>query len=159
MNTVEQSPHPEPPDGRRDEGPSTIELISQGFSFTQICFMTGKTRGAVAGAVWRMKNPEKSRENSRRYRAHGAVEKKPKAKQERRTKTMFFFDHEIKEIALTEAPVEPLLVPIWDLEATNCRWSYGDVRDPDAHRFCGRPKERGSYCGGHARLAYYTPPK
>lgn len=39
----------------------------------------------------------------------------------------------------------------------DCRWPYGDPRDPD-FSLCGRPSERGAYCAAHAARAYQRVP-
>ena len=41
-------------------------------------------------------------------------------------------------------------VHLYDLEGHHCRWP----RDEDKSRYCGEPKERGSYCAEHGALAY-----
>ena len=129
---------------------SILSYVDQGFNYSQIAAITGRTRNAVAGAVWRARTPGCVKKPS----AAKVESKPPKVKREARKKGWFRPCFDKQEIDLPKAPAEPILVPIWELQGFHCRWSFGDVKDPEEHRFCGLPKERGAYCAQHARLAY-----
>ncbi len=40
----------------------------------------------------------------------------------------------------------------------DCRWPYGDPGDT-GFSLCGRPSERGAFCGAHAAIAYRPVPQ
>lgn len=53
--------------------------------------------------------------------------------------------------------VEPLRVPLFELESHMCRWPIGDPRMED-FAFCGLPQVEGrSYCSQHCGRAYQKP--
>lgn len=52
--------------------------------------------------------------------------------------------------------VDPLMVPLVNLDPDMCRFPCGDPRE-DGFGYCGHPKEQGSYCGFHAAIAYTAP--
>ncbi|TPN11688.1 GcrA family cell cycle regulator [Mesorhizobium sp. B2-1-2] len=52
--------------------------------------------------------------------------------------------------------VEPLMVSLLDLRANQCAFPIGDPLEP-SFGLCGHPKEQGSYCRAHARIAYQAP--
>lgn len=46
---------------------------------------------------------------------------------------------------------------ILSVHRTDCRWPYGEPGDA-AFSLCGRPSERGAFCGAHAAIAYRPAP-
>ena len=137
---------------------SILSYVDQGLSYAQIATITGRTRNVVAGAVWRARHvkvetkPPKVKKS--KVETKPPKVKPPKVKPEARKKGWFRPCFDKQEIDLPKAEAAPILVPIWELQGFHCRWSFGDVKDPEEHRFCGLPKERGAYCAQHARLAY-----
>lgn len=47
--------------------------------------------------------------------------------------------------------IPPLLNSVLELTGNNCAYPYGMGK---AHKFCGRPREFGSFCAEHAFLCY-----
>lgn len=64
-----------------------------------------------------------------------------------------------KAMRETPSEVEPLMIPLLDLEPHHCRWPIGDV-GADDFGFCGHPKRAGvSYCEFHATIAFNGIPR
>lgn len=51
---------------------------------------------------------------------------------------------------------EPINIKFKDLTSMSCRYVVNDGR-PENFIFCGALKERGPYCGAHARICYNVP--
>ena len=129
-----------------------LGYVNDGMAYSRIAEITGRTRNAIAGAVWRLRNPE--HKAGVQPQAPGSGQTQTHAKPQARTRGWARPCFDKKEVDLPPAPTEPVLVPIWELQGFHCRWSFGDVKDPWTHRFCGLPKEKGSYCAEHGALAY-----
>lgn len=96
-----------------------------------------------------------------------APDKKPDATTATKSRTFAFGGGPQTFKGLPDEPyvetVEDLVIPLAErktiqtLEAGDCRWPIGDVRNPDFH-FCGKEKLPGiSYCEHHARKAFAAP--
>ena len=52
------------------------------------------------------------------------------------------------------APEGPGLATILTLRPFQCKWPIGEGEDMT---YCGRQRERGSYCAHHARIGFQAP--
>jgi hypothetical protein len=125
-----------------------LELFDK-YSNSRIALMMGATsRNAVAGIAQRMglkKTKPMPAEKKKRVRNR----RKPMTEQEKAIRRM---PKPIQEIIHGD-DIPPLLDSIAGLRSDNCAYPYG-VRD---FKFCGRPREQGSFCGAHALLCYQPP--
>ena len=125
------------------------KLWQEGLSASQVARQLGGTsRNAVIGKLHRLgiadrptpvrfRSPGRSAE--RRLpngRAGGAV---------RRSGRSLTFEPMVAELAPGAT--------MQTLTAASCRWPIGDPRDPD-FGYCGRARSDGSYCQGHAQMAF-----
>lgn len=104
----------------------------------------GCTRNAVSGAAHRFglrkvepnrpPKPPKPRKRRKLTEQEKAIRRKPKV---------------MSEIIKGEDML-PLLDSIQGLTSENCAYPYGVM----AFKFCGRPRDRGSFCEAHANLCY-----
>lgn len=122
-------------------------LWTQGLSAAEVARrLGGVTRNAVIGKVWRLRlsggrppgppRPVRVARSPRRRRSRGVRRVGPGP----------------LEAQPAWTPGSGLVADLLDLRPGDCRWPVGDPREP-GFAFCGRPAERGPYCGGHGRLA------
>lgn len=57
-----------------------------------------------------------------------------------------------------QALAESILVELWSVKDSRCRFPYGEPSDVDSFRFCGAPKANDSpYCWAHHCLGHTNP--
>jgi GcrA cell cycle regulator len=157
-----------------------IALWQKGLPASQICVELGITRNAVAGKLHRFKlsgRIDKKNIDERLMAISEQARKDKVARLPELTKQkppeITLYKIEDKLIPLAKVNTEPVSNPVnfvfhkeapapvgkpisfEKLTPKSCRYviNSGDVKD---FLFCGKPKERGSYCEGHAKLCYYT---
>ena len=156
-----------------DWTPARVEklkaLWASGLPASEIAPQLGVTRSGVLGKVYRLRLPP------REPRKSGMT--KPKAKRgtrkdgglsqrlaRARGKSRGFFHNTRKDpadklppalpIREPEPLLPPLMTPLMDLTAGQCRWPFGDPKE-STFGFCGHPRQEPfSYCVHHSRLAY-----
>jgi GcrA cell cycle regulator len=128
-----------------DRKKQLMELWDQ-YSNSQIGAVIGCSRNAVSGAAHRLglkKEPKKAsksprpRQRKKLTEEEKAIRRKPKL---------------MADIIKGE-DLLPLLDSIVELRSDECAYPYGVM----SFKFCGRPRDRGSFCEAHAQLCYQPP--
>ena len=157
-----------------------IQLWQKGFPASHIAKELGITRNSVAGKLHRFKisgRIEKKNIDERLLSIKEDARKNEVArlselsKQQPQKVSLYKIEEKLIPLAhvQTESVCEPVsLIKCEEIHASSskpikfekltsrsCRYviNNGDVKD---FLFCGKPKERGSYCEDHAKLCYYT---
>ena len=157
-----------------------IELWQTGIPASQIANVLGITRNSVAGKLHRFKisgRIEKKNIDTRLLAIKEQVRKSDTNRSSELTKQkppeVSLYKIEDKLIPLAKVNAEPVGSPVnfvfhkevpapvgnpikfEKLTSKSCRYiiNSGEVKN---FLFCGKPKERGAYCEGHAKLCYYT---
>jgi hypothetical protein len=157
-----------------------IELWQTGLPASQIANALGITRNSVAGKLHRFKisgRIEKKNIDTRLLAIKEQVRKSDTNRSAELTKQKIpevsLYKIEDKLIPLAKVNAEPVgklvnfvfhkevpapvkgSIKFADLTSKSCRYvvNSGDIKD---FLFCGKLKERGSYCEEHAKLCYYT---
>lgn len=145
-----------------DENAKLIEFAKEGRSSGYAAKALGRSRCAVLGRAKRMRLRFKGGTFSAKARNAAPQELKIKTVKQHLhagniagKKESRQHDPEFKHVTPAVA-VEPLLVSLLDLRANQCRFPIGDPLK-GGFGFCGHPKEQGSYCRAHARIAYTAP--
>ena len=106
----------------------------------------GTTRNAVAGRAFRIglkkekqcvAGQPRIRKKTRLTEAEKAIRKAPKLERQ----------------IVKGNQIPPLIDSALELTPKKCAYPYGD----NGFQFCGRPRERGSFCEFHASLCYVEP--
>jgi len=124
----------------------------------------GITRSAVLGKVHRLglsegrpgRPPPRRAATVRAGRAPAIAPRPPAAGPPAAAGTPSVTDASVVRAA-PAAPPRPVAGPdILTVRPGQCRWPYGEPGGGLV--LCGRPVERGAYCGGHAAMGYRAPP-
>lgn len=130
---------------------TTTEMWKAGCSARDIANRIGKSRNAVLGMLFRrgITRPSWSRMSDvmLRHRIKGRKIAKEKAAK-------------VRDNPTPPKGVTPLLRPLLELGACQCRYPYGGHADPGEMRFCAiLCSGPGVYCSYHAKICYTSPAK
>ena len=149
-----------------DERVETLkELWASGQSGNQIARkLGGVSRNAVIGKIHRLGLSHRTVANRDRP-------PKKRRKSRRPARTIYSPKHNIRSADFSAGPplAQPMdttdidpptdkLVALFDLNDHICCWPVGHPGD-EGFGFCGRGRERGSYCEAHAQIAYRGAPE
>lgn len=142
----------------------SIELVkklwAEGVSASIIAARIGGiTRSSVLGKVHRLRLPLSrsaskggGSHKSERLARHRPVRFRPtRVHPEARIRKVAKPLHEVEGQPVIDTPVpahSTLMIPFDDLQPHSCRYPYGTSN----YLFCGKPKERGSYCSEHVAI-------
>jgi len=157
-----------------------IELWQKGLPASQISKELGITRNAIAGKLHRFKisgRIEKKNIEARLSSIKDTARKNEVTRLSELTKQppqkVSLYKIEDKLIPLASVDTTPVCAPVnlikceevpapvgkpirfENLTSRSCRYVINSG-EPKDFLFCGKPKERGSYCEDHAKLCYYT---
>lgn len=141
-----------------------VKLWNEGFSATQVAQRIGRvSRNAVIGKIHRLglSNTVSHRTTKIRSKCNGTGKRKSRKGKARTDFNAFLFVTKIPKLAESPLPPEPekptRLVTFADLENGQCRYIYGDPKQPDSG-YCGCKTAPGSsYCAGHHARMYTAP--
>lgn len=142
-----------------------VKLWNEGKSASDVARLLGKTRNAIMGKIWRLRNWGAKIEQHKRSNTRGLSAKSKRPYNARRSAPLLDIlfkqvkSEKIKEVAVRQETIiaKSLNIRFSDLKNSSCRYVVNDGL-PENFIFCGAPKERGSYCEAHA-LICYIPPK
>lgn len=134
-----------------DRDHKILKLWNDGRTGTEIAEALGTTRSAILGRLHRLKGHGiDTAKRKPAGKSPQVAKKEPEkiAKPERRK----------HKTIKTYFPPRKLVIPdkyltIPELTARSCRFIVNDG-DHGVYLFCGQDKERGSYCGYHAKMCY-----
>lgn len=142
-----------------DRDSHTKQLILEGKTYKDISVIIGITRGAVAGAVYRLRaRNELTHELKEPTRMVTFVPDKPSVRRpaEEPVEASAEMLDEPVEVAVEaiEVPAPVRGVGLMDLRMNDCRYVIG--RHEEQHYFCGEPRRDvgTSYCAEHHKIVW-----
>jgi len=174
------SNHPQPATWTEERKSAVANLLREGLSAGQISTRLGVSRNAVIGVIHRdktlseiglvrgadrVRKPKAESSPYKSGRMKTAARRSP-ARQSRPAPVMVapviepepvFICEDVAEI---ETPIDPLGLPLSDLNLRQCRFAVNNAAKGEQHLFCGHPVKIGSsFCEHHHRRVFVRPSK
>jgi hypothetical protein len=136
----------------RDE--KILKMWNENMTGTEIGAVLGTTRNAILGRLHRLKAYGIDTSKSRPARVTPQRPKTPRVKVAKKETPKPKTEKIYYPPRIEEQPISG--VTLLQLKPKSCRFIISH-EDANVRIFCGKNKERGAYCGNHARLCYLPP--